>query len=85
MNTMNSTRIAKLYRYQLPMDSGVVLRDNKLSQRTGYVIELEHDGKRALGEVSPLPGFSLGGYRSSGYSTSRAVGVMEPQQTFDAL
>ena len=59
MNTMNSTRTAKLYRYQLPMDSGVVLRDNKLSQRTGYVIELEHDGKRALGEVSPLPGFSL--------------------------
>ncbi|MEF1230630.1 o-succinylbenzoate synthase, partial [Vibrio fortis] len=35
MNTMNSTRTAKLYRYQLPMDSGVVLRDNKLSQRTG--------------------------------------------------
>lgn len=85
MNTMNSTRTAKLYRYQLPMDSGVVLRDNKLNQRTGYVIELEHDGKRALGEVSPLPGFSLENTEQAGIQLQEPVGVMEPQQTFDAL
>ncbi|CAH6948126.1 o-succinylbenzoate synthase [Vibrio chagasii] len=58
MNSMNSQRHAKLYRYQLPMDSGVVLRDNKLNERVGYIVRLECDGKSGFGEVAPLPGFS---------------------------
>lgn len=28
-------RKAKIYRYCLPMDSGVILRDNKLTERKG--------------------------------------------------
>ena len=33
-------REAKIYRYILPMDSGVILRDNKLTERVGYVVVL---------------------------------------------
>ncbi|MBY6197700.1 o-succinylbenzoate synthase [Vibrio hangzhouensis] len=51
-------RKAKLYRYSLPMDSGVILREQKLSQREGWIIELTENGNIALGEISPLPGFS---------------------------
>ncbi|NMU52617.1 o-succinylbenzoate synthase, partial [Vibrio parahaemolyticus] len=50
-------REAKIYRYSLPMDSGVILRDNKLTERVGYVVALSEDGKTGLGEVAPLPGF----------------------------
>jgi O-succinylbenzoate synthase len=52
-------RNAKLYRYQLPMDSGVILRENKLLQRDGWIVELTRDGRTGYGEVAPLPGFSL--------------------------
>lgn len=59
-------RQAKLYRYELPMDSGVIVRQQRLSQREGYIIELleidnnqEQQAKRiALGECAPLPSFS---------------------------
>lgn len=51
-------RTAKLYRYQLPMDSGVILRENRLQQREGWIVELMEDGRSGLGEVAPLPGFS---------------------------
>lgn len=51
-------RHAKLYRYQLPMDSGVILRETKLTSRSGWIIELTADGRTALGEIAPLPGFS---------------------------
>ncbi|WP_114787295.1 o-succinylbenzoate synthase [Vibrio tetraodonis] len=51
-------RTAKLFRYQLSMDSGVVLREQKLTEREGFVVVLEMDGKTGLGEVAPLPGFS---------------------------
>lgn len=50
---------AKLYRYTLPMDSGVVLRDEKLTQRVGFIIELTLNGQKGYGEIAPLPGFSL--------------------------
>lgn len=52
-------RKAKIYRYCLPMDSGVILRDKKLTERTGYIVELSEDGMVGLGEVAPLTGFSL--------------------------
>lgn len=51
-------RKAKIYRYCLPMDSGVILRDNKLTERVGYVIELTDGEQVGLGEVAPLVGFS---------------------------
>ncbi|CAM2914398.1 o-succinylbenzoate synthase [Vibrio ordalii] len=52
-------RSATLYRYCLPMDSGVILRNQKLVEREGLIIELQDDHGSALGEVAPLPGFSL--------------------------
>ena len=51
-------RSAKLYRYALPMDSGVILRERRLTEREGFVIELAEDGRIGRGEVAPLPGFS---------------------------
>lgn len=51
-------RSAKLYRYRLPVDSGVVLRGNHLKEREGFIIELKEDGRTGRGEVSPLAGFS---------------------------
>lgn len=52
-------RSAKLYRYQLPMDSGVVLRDEKLFERVGFIVEMTEDGKTGRGEIAPLINFSL--------------------------
>lgn len=51
-------RYATLYRYQLPMDSGVILRNEKLTQREGFIVELTENGRTARGEIAPLPGFS---------------------------
>ncbi|WP_027697074.1 o-succinylbenzoate synthase [Vibrio litoralis] len=53
------TRTAKLYRYNLPMDSGVIVRDQRLLQREGYIVELTQGDKMTYGECAPLPGFSL--------------------------
>lgn len=52
-------RSAKLYRYELPMDSGVILRDQRMKQREGFVVELALDGEIGLGEIAPLAGFSV--------------------------
>lgn len=51
-------RTATLYRYCLPMDSGVILRDQKLSRRQGWIVELNENGHVGRGEAAPLPGFS---------------------------
>lgn len=51
-------RQAKLYRYQLPMDSGVILREQKLHTREGWIVQLEERGNVGLGEIAPLVGFS---------------------------
>lgn len=51
-------RQAKLIKYQLPMDSGVILRDNKLLERVGWIVELKQGEKIAYGEIAPLVGFS---------------------------
>ncbi|MGB2079250.1 MAG: o-succinylbenzoate synthase [Vibrio sp.] len=52
-------RHAKLYRYQLAMDSGVILRQERLTHREGYIIHLQTEQGQGYGEVAPLPGFSL--------------------------
>jgi O-succinylbenzoate synthase len=51
-------RKANLYRYQLEMDSGVILREQRLTEREGWIVELEEDGQIGRGEVAPLVGFS---------------------------
>jgi len=51
-------RQAQLWRYQIPMDAGVVLRDRRLKTRDGLLVRLEENGAQGWGEVAPLPGFS---------------------------
>lgn len=88
MNSVNSQRHTKLYRYQLPMDSGVVLRDNKLSERIGYIIQLECDGTTGFGEVAPLPGFSLEDAEQAGIQLQHELELWShnnPQTPFDEL
>ena len=51
-------KTAKIYQYQLPMDSGVILREQRLQQRDGLVIELSDGTHSGKGEVAPLPEFS---------------------------
>ncbi|BDH45108.1 o-succinylbenzoate synthase [Salmonella enterica subsp. enterica serovar Choleraesuis] len=52
-------RSAQVYRYQIPMDAGVVLRDRRLKTREGLILQLTADGVTGYGEIAPLPGFSL--------------------------
>lgn len=52
-------RRAQVYRWQIPMDAGVVLRERRLKTRDGLLVALSEDGREGWGEISPLPGFSL--------------------------
>lgn len=52
-------RQAQLWRYQVPMDAGVVLRDRRLKTRDGLLVRLELNGAQGWGEIAPLPGFSV--------------------------
>lgn len=52
-------RRAKVYRYCLPMEAGVVLRNQRLKTRDGLLIELREGDRQGWGEVAPLPGFSF--------------------------
>lgn len=51
-------RQALLWRYQVPMDAGVVLRDRRLKTRDGLLVRLDANGQQGWGEIAPLPGFS---------------------------
>jgi len=52
-------RTAQVYRWQIPMDAGVVLRERRLKTRDGLLVRLAQGGREGWGEISPLPGFSL--------------------------
>ncbi|HCT5821432.1 TPA: o-succinylbenzoate synthase [Citrobacter sedlakii] len=52
-------RSAQVYRWQIPMDAGVVLRDRRLKTRDGLYVCLRDGEREGWGEISPLPGFSL--------------------------
>lgn len=52
-------RRAQVYRYTLPMDAGVVLRERRLKFREGLLIQLCEGEREGWGEAAPLPGFSL--------------------------
>lgn len=51
-------RQASLYRYTLPLKSGLVLKDIQLSEREGLLVRLSEDGREGWGEIAPLPTFS---------------------------
>ena len=52
-------RRAQVYRWQIPKDAGVVLRERRLKTRDGFFVHLQQDEQEGWGEISPLPGFSL--------------------------
>ncbi|CAI1976675.1 o-succinylbenzoate synthase [Serratia proteamaculans] len=56
MNT--ARRNAAVYRYSLPMDTGVVLRNQRLKTRDGLLIHLQQGEQEGWGEITPLPEFS---------------------------
>lgn len=51
-------RHATIYCYQLPMTSGLILREQQLTLRQGFIVRLTENSKQAWGEIAPLPGFS---------------------------
>lgn len=51
-------RVAKLYRYTLPVETGIILRQRRLKQREGFIVHLSENGKSGWGEIAPLPEFS---------------------------
>lgn len=52
-------RRVELWRFQVPMDAGVVLRERRLKTRDGLLVRLTDGEKQGFGEISPLPGFSI--------------------------
>ena len=52
-------RCAQVYRWQIPMDAGVVLRERRLKTRDGFFVHLRQGEREGWGEIAPLPGFSL--------------------------
>lgn len=52
-------RVSQVYRWQIPMDAGVVLRERRLKTRDGLFIRLQEGKREGWGEISPLPGFSV--------------------------
>ena len=52
-------RRAQVYRWQIPMDAGVVLRERRLKTRDGFFVHLRQGEREGWGEIAPLPGFSL--------------------------
>nr|VUD22953.1 O-succinylbenzoate-CoA synthase [Salmonella sp. NCTC 7297] len=56
-------RSAQVYRWQIPMDAGVVLRDRRLKTRDGLYVCL-HDGEReGWGRNLPASGVQSGNVR----------------------
>lgn len=51
-------RNAAVYRYRLPMEAGVVLRNQRLKTRDGLLIHLQQGEQEGWGEIAPLPAFS---------------------------
>ena len=51
-------RRAEVWHYQIPMDAGVILRNQRLKQREGLLVRLTLGEQIGWGEIAPLPGFS---------------------------
>lgn len=53
-----TNRSYQLYRYSIPMDSQVVLRNRFLKQREGLLVQVKCGDAEGWGEIAPLPEFS---------------------------
>lgn len=51
-------RQVTLYRYSVPMEAGVVLRNQRLKTRDGLIVRLQDGERLGWGEIAPLPEFS---------------------------
>ncbi|EKT55599.1 o-succinylbenzoate synthase [Providencia sneebia] len=51
-------RKAILYSFSLPMEAGIILRNQRLKTRDGLLVCLQDGDKEGWGEISPLPEFS---------------------------
>lgn len=51
-------RSAALYGYQITLDAGVVLRNQRLKTRQGLLVKLVEGEAQGWGEIAPLPEFS---------------------------
>lgn len=51
-------RQVQLYRYRLPIQTGVVLRKQTLTEREGLIVKLQQNEQIGWGEIAPLPTFS---------------------------
>lgn len=47
-----------LYRYSIPVDSQVILRNRFLKKREGLLVQLKSENNEGWGEIAPLPEFS---------------------------
>ncbi len=57
-SVIHSMRSVTLYSYSLPMEAGIILRNQRLKTRDGLVVCLKEDDKQGWGEIAPLPEFS---------------------------
>ena len=51
-------RQAEVWQYQIPMDAGVILRNQRFRLREGLLVRVSQGGRVGWGEIAPLPGFS---------------------------
>ncbi|MCX8956588.1 o-succinylbenzoate synthase [Erwinia psidii] len=51
-------RGATLFSYRIPLAAGTVLRDRRVKERCGLLVQLTEAGRQGWGEIAPLPGFS---------------------------
>ncbi len=54
-------RAIRLYRYQLPIETGRVLKKASFAVREGFILECEENNGIGRGEIAPLPSFSQEG------------------------
>ncbi|MFC3394859.1 o-succinylbenzoate synthase [Brenneria rubrifaciens] len=52
-------RQVEVYRYCVPMEAGVVLRNQRLKTRDGLIVSLRQGDRQGWGEIAPLPAFSV--------------------------
>jgi O-succinylbenzoate synthase len=68
-------RQARIYQYTLPVTAGLFLRDQRLTQREGLVVELSEGAQRGWGEIAPLPGFSQETFAEARHALIAATAV----------
>ncbi|WP_318401352.1 o-succinylbenzoate synthase [Photobacterium leiognathi] len=76
-------RSVKLYQYQLPMDSGVILRDQRLVIRQGLIVELKQGERVGLGEIAPLPEFSHETLEQAQAQAEQLLALWQQEQALD--